>query len=136
MPSIVRYQPVSDSSTTYHIRYEPNHNTDEPRPIEIARIDGYHYYAIPDGYTLPEQHKEITLEPVVLDEATHAMLSKVSYRVQSINDAVRDRIAERYAISDEIKLLRTAPSAEFDAWNAYAEECRAWGKAEKAKLGL
>lgn len=136
MPSIVRYQPVSDAYTTYHIRYEQTMEHDAPRPIEIARMDGFHYYAIPDGYTLSEQHEQITLEPVVLDDVLHKALLQASYRVKSIDDAVRDRIAEKYSLTDEIKLLRTGPSAEFDAWNAYAEECRAWGKTEKAKLGL
>lgn len=49
---------------------------------------------------------------------------------------VRERIAERYPIHEEIKLLRTAPSQEFDAYNAYAEACREWGREQKAMLGL
>jgi hypothetical protein len=39
-------------------------------------------------------------------------------------------------LADEIKLLRTAPSPEMQAYDAYAEECRAWGRAQKAALGL
>jgi hypothetical protein len=33
-------------------------------------------------------------------------------------------------------MLRIAPSHETDAWNAHVEACRAWGRAERAKLGL
>jgi len=49
---------------------------------------------------------------------------------------VQEMIAALYSLTDEIKLLRTAPSPEFAAYNAHAESCRAWGRAEKAKLGL
>jgi hypothetical protein len=56
--------------------------------------------------------------------------------VRLINQRVQDAIAQRYSIADEIKLMRTAPSAEMTAYNAYAEDCRAWGRAEKSKLGL
>jgi hypothetical protein len=37
---------------------------------------------------------------------------------------------------DEIKLLRIGLSEESIAYNDYVEECRAWGRGEKAKLGL
>ena len=42
------------------------------------------------------------------------------------------------ALTDDRALcaLRTAPRAEMDAYNAWVEKCRAWGRAEKAKLGL
>ena len=43
---------------------------------------------------------------------------------------------EGASTADGIKLIRTAPSAEMDAYKAWAEKCRAWGRAEKAKLGL
>ena len=43
---------------------------------------------------------------------------------------------DRQRIMNEIKLLRTAPSAEFEAYNAHAEACRAWGREQKAALGL
>jgi len=43
-------------------------------------------------------------------------------------------IRELYSIEDEIKLLRTAPSPEFELWNAYVEDCRSWGRAQKALL--
>jgi hypothetical protein len=49
---------------------------------------------------------------------------------------VAAKIAEQYTTGDEIKLLRTAPSAEFEVYNAYVEDCRAWGRAQRAALGL
>lgn len=45
-------------------------------------------------------------------------------------------VAEQYSITDEIKLLRTAPSHEFDVYNDHAEACRQWGREQKALLGL
>lgn len=49
---------------------------------------------------------------------------------------VHAAIRERYSIEDELQLLRTAPSPEAVAYNAYVEECLSWGRAERAKLGL
>ena len=56
--------------------------------------------------------------------------------VRLIRQRVHAAIRERYSLEDELELLRTAPSAEAVAWNAYVEDCRAWGRAERAKLGL
>jgi len=33
-------------------------------------------------------------------------------------------------------MLRIGPSPETEAYNDWAEECRAWGRAERVKLGL
>ena len=55
---------------------------------------------------------------------------------QAIAAAVRQRIAAVYAIEDELQLLRTAPSPEFEVYNAYVEDCLAWGRAERARRGV
>ena len=65
------------------------------------------------------------------------MTSTNSYPLTSedaINQRVRDMTREQYSIEDEIKLLRTAPSPEFELWNAHVEDCRAWGREQKALL--
>lgn len=106
---------------------------------ELATIDGMTYVSLPDGATLStEQPQEVaeSIATVTLTDALHSTISAASPHVQLINERVRVLIAERYSYADEIKLLRTAPSPECVAYNAYAEECRAWGRAEKAKLGL
>lgn len=51
-----------------------------------------------------------------------------------INSRVVEMIRERYSIEDEIGLLRTGPSDESQQYDAYVEECRAWGRGEKAAL--
>lgn len=102
-------------------------------------MDGITYVSLPDGAALPSEQPEAIAASVAAATLTDALrdaIKATSPHVRLINERVREAIAERYAIADEIKLLRTAPSAECIAYNAYAEECRAWGRSEKAKLGL
>lgn len=106
---------------------------------ELATIDGITYVCLPDGATLPTvQPDEISasIQTVTLTPAQIAEIKAVSPHVHLINSRVSEQIAAEYSLADEIKLLRTAPSLEFEAYNAHAEACRAWGRAEKAKLGL
>ena len=53
----------------------------------------------------------------------------------AINRRVVELIRTRYSLEDEIGLLRTGPSDEAAAYDAWVEECRAWGRGEKEKLG-
>lgn len=57
-------------------------------------------------------------------------------KINQINAEVVGMIRMRYSVDDEIKMLRLAPSDESSAYNDYVEECRAWGRGEKAGLGL
>lgn len=56
-------------------------------------------------------------------------------KIDAINTKVVAMIRQQYSIDDEIQLLRTAPSAEFELWNAHVEACRDWGREQKALLG-
>lgn len=108
---------------------------------ELATLaDGTTYVCLPDGAVLPlDQPEEIAdsiIENVALTTAQIADIKAASPHVRLINRRVADMIAAEYSFADEIKLLRTAPSPEFETYNAHAEACRAWGRAEKAKLGL
>lgn len=78
------------------------------------------YIEVPDSITLPDN------QPVELIEA--------NMEEDKIDLQIVEKIRQRYSVNDEIKLLRTAPSAEATVWNAYVEECRAWGKVEKDKI--
>jgi len=116
---------------------------DDHHPIgtELATLpDGLTYVCLPDGITLPiDQPEEIAssiINPAILAPELVAELKAASPHIRLINQRVADAIAERYTTADEIKLLRTAPSTEFNTYNAFVEDCRAWGRAEKAKLGL
>lgn len=106
---------------------------------ELATVDGITYVHLPDGAELPtEQPAEIaaSISVVTPDAVLRDTIANASPHIRLIRAQVAEKIAERYSLGDEIKLLRTAPSAEFEAYNEYAEECRAWGRAQKAALGL
>ena len=109
---------------------------------ELALLqDGRTVVALFDGYTLPGNQPaaiaaSIEVLPNPLPADLSAAVKLASPHVRLINTRVQDAIAQRYSLADEIKLLRTAPSPEMSAYNAYAEDCRAWGRAEKAKFGL
>ena len=103
---------------------------------ELATVDGVTYVALPDGATLPAQPDEITVTPVTLTAEQKAAIASASPLVKVINDQVRESIAAKYSITDELRLIRTQPSADFTAYNAFVESCRADGRSKKAALGL
>ncbi|WP_396189833.1 hypothetical protein [Flavobacterium sp.] len=135
MSSIYKYRRITTegpNGTTLYFK-----NADEgDRALELAEVAGWHYVSVQDTAQLPEQPAEIEWQAVTLDAETKAAIMATSRAVQLINQGVVDQIRALYSVDDELKLLRTAPSAEFEAYNAHAEDCRAWGRAEKAKLGL
>lgn len=135
MTSIVSYQKFIDAQRTVEIRL-PEGDNNQRIGTELATIDGVTYVSLPEGAVLPAQPEEITVTPVTLTPDLKASISDVSPHVRLIRQLVSEKIAERYTTGDEIKLIRTAPSAEFEAYNAYAEDCRAWGREQKAALGL
>ena len=137
MTSIVSYRKAYDAHTTYTLA-TPDSQDDNLRCTELCTLDGTTYVAVPDGVTLPEQPPEIadSVQTVTLTPELREAICAASPHVALINARVRAAIAERYSMSDEIKLIRTAPSQEFDAYNAYVEDCRAWGRAQRAALGL
>jgi hypothetical protein len=135
MTFIVSYQKFIDDQRTVEIRLPEGDGT-QRIGTELATVDGVTYVSLPDGAVLPDQPEEITVKTVTLNPLLKEEISNASPHVRLIRQLVSDKIAERYSTGDEIKLIRTAPSAEFEAYNAYAEDCRAWGREEKAKLGL
>ena len=136
MTYIVRYQKHFDALTTKLIALPEDPETHGAIGTELATVDGVTYVALPDDAILPLQPAEITVEPVELTPELKAAISEASPHVRLIRERVAEKIAARYSVTDEIKLIRTAPSAEFELYNAYAEECRDWGREQKAELGL
>lgn len=136
MTYIVIYQKHFDALTTKLIALPEDPETHSPIGTELATVDGVTYVSLPDDAVLPEQPVEITVSAVELTPELKVAISEASPHVRLIRERVSAMIAARYSVTDEIKLIRTAPSAEFEVYNEFAEECRAWGRQQKAALGL
>lgn len=94
---------------------------------------------LPDGATLPaSQPPEIaaSIAAVTLTPVLRKAIAAASPQMRLIRATVAAKIAEQYSLQDEIKLIRTRPSAEFTEYSAYVEECRSLGAAQRAALGL
>lgn len=103
---------------------------------ELATMDGTTYVYVPDTVTLPAQPPEITVESVTLTPELLESIKAASPHVRLINARVVEKIRQKYSIDDELKMLRDTTDVEAPACTAYIKKCRAWGKAEKAKIGL
>ena len=106
---------------------------------ELCTIEGITYVSIPSDAAIDsDQHAEVigTMEVVALDLELSEKIKAASPHVALIDKRVCEKIADLYSFTDEIKLIRTAPSPEFDAYNEHAELCRQWGREQKALLGL
>jgi len=139
MPLIISYQKYIDAQITRILHLPEDPVTHNPIGTELATIDELTYVSLPDGVTLPaDQPAEIAanIQTVTLTPALRDAIKAASPHYQLINARVTEQIRTRYSADDEIKCLRIAPSTETDAWNAWVEECRAWGRAEKSALGL
>lgn len=128
----------------YIAKYQKRINRDTTKQLELPEGSyelltegGYTYVSIPSDAELSEvpNSKDLGAVVVPVDGELQKLLSH-SPHVQLINQRVKDKIAERYSITDEIELLRNAPSEEFDAYHTYAEECRQRGKEQKEALGI
>ena len=138
MPTLISYRKHIDALITRELRL-PEGENHQRLGQEIATLDGATYVSLPDGAVLPaDQPDEIaaSIETVTLTDTLREAIKAASPQVRLINTTVAEKIAASYSMADEIKLLRTAPSAEFEAYNAHAEACRAWGREQKAALGL
>ena len=140
MTKILRYQKVTDSYTTLTFA-EPDYNLLDTgdRITELCTVGPWTYLSIPSSLELPEQSELIaaSMEEIVApSEELKLEIRAASPHVKLINTRVVERIRQLYDVNDEIKMLRIAPSAESAVYNDYAEECREWGRQEKAKLGL
>lgn len=137
MAKILSYRKVTDEYTTYTLR-EPDYGEEDDHITELCTINGVTYVSVPDGMELPEQPEQIaeTLQEVELTDDLRKQIKKASPHIRLINQRVVEMIRDRYSVDDELKMLRLAPSDESTAYNDYVEECRAWGRQEKEKLGL
>lgn len=141
MPSLHAYRKVITAINTFDISL-PESAPGQRQGQEIATLaDGRTIICLDDGATLPaEQPAQIATSiealPSPLPAELRAQIMAASPHARLINQRVVEKIRAQYSVDDEIKMLRIAPSAETTAWNDHVEACRAWGRAERAKLGL
>jgi hypothetical protein len=141
MPSLIAYRKTITAINTFELRL-PESAPGQRQGQEIATLtDGRTIVCLDDGATLPpEQPAQIAASietlPSPLPVELRAQILAASPHARLISQRVVEKIRAEYSVDDEIKLLRIAPSAETTAWNDHAEACRAWGRAERAKLGL
>ncbi len=131
---------------TYIVSYRKSITRDTTKQLngpegstELCTLDGLTYVSIPADAAIDyDQPEEVlgTMEIVELDDEMRERICAESTHIALIRDRVRDKIAKLYSVHDEIKLIRTAPSHEFDVYNEHVEACRAWGREQKALLGL
>lgn len=116
---------------------------------ELAEFDGHAYVHVPEGATLPEQHAEIDWQAITPDPALMARIKAESRPVQLIAQAMAEKIRASYSIDDEMFFARIGVGAatgmyqptpdemqEMTVFGEFVESVRAWGRGERAKLGL
>lgn len=147
MTTIYKYQrittPGPDGTTLYFRNAD-----DAPRALELGELDSWHYVSVPDGASLPEQPVEIDWQLVTVDDDLRQRLMGTR-PLQMIAEAVVQRIRERYPLDEELFLNRIATGvanglyvyqdgeeAEVIAFGVWAEDCRQWGRQQRAELGL
>ncbi len=138
---MIAYRKVIDSVTTHTLRM-PEAPQGEQSGQELATLaDGRTVVVLFCAHTLLDNQPaaiadsiEVLASPLPTD--LRDAIREASPHVRLIDQRVVEQIRARYSMDDEIKLLRLAPSEETSAWNDFVEDCRAWGRAEKAKLGL
>jgi len=131
---IYKYKKITDKYTTYTI-VEPDYNimdNESKRVVELCTINGDTYISVPDDLTLPEQPKQITLEPVIITSELKEQIEKASPHMQLIKKRIKNKIAEKYSIEDELKIIRNKINGtdvdKYTEYNSYVESCIADGK--------
>lgn len=148
MAYIARYQKVVDNYTTYTLRL-PEDSQGNALAQEFCLLEKYTYVAVMDGVELPDQPEQIAVELVTLTDELRAQLKAASQHVRLINHRVVEKIREQYSVDDELKMARIVigklsgrytptekDNIDVGKYMALAQGARAWGAAEKAKLGL
>ena len=144
MAHIVSYQKQSDAYTVYQLA-APDGST------ELCTLDGVTYVAVPDE-ALPEQPTQIrasVVDPVTLTTELRESIKATSSHCQLIHERMETKIRDKYSLSDEQYFSRIASGAALglytfetgeagalQAFSAYIESVRQWGREQRALLGL
>ena len=93
-----------------------------------VRIDGSKEF-------LAHQHKECGVTEVTFEEIVSEL--KECRQYHDIDEIVKTMIHNRYTMDDEIKLIKMGiEHPEYIEYQAYVDECRAYGSAMKIDKGM
>lgn len=130
MSYIVSYQKNITSVITEVLIVHPD---GDENVTELCTVGGITYVSIPDGVEIdmdiqPECVKDSiqNLEKAKTPEELKALISEHSFHVKLIDERVRERIALKYPLHEEIKILRLALNGDdgindngLNTYNAY-----------------
>lgn len=121
----------------------------DTHPLELCTIGDVTYLSVPDRYVLSEQPTTIKFAPAVMTDDLRETIKANSRAVQLIAEEVQKRIRSKYSLEDEQYFARIGVGAALGAYTfltgeqeallafgTYVEECRQYGKAKRAELGL
>lgn len=141
---IYKYTKIVADSTTYIVKDVSNiddiDDTDEVshNVTELCTLDGETYIHV--AGELPTLAEQISVEPVTLTDALKQQIKDASPHVKLIRARVVDKIREKYTLNDELKIMSlyfiNPEDPLIQECSDYKESCRAWGRIEKAKIGL
>ena len=144
MTHIVSYQKQSDAYTVYQLN-APEGST------ELCTIDGVTYVSVPDD-DLPEQAAQISasiVNPVTLTTELREAIKAASPHCALIHERMEAKIRDKYNLSDEqyfsrissgaalgLYTFEAGESVALQAFGAYIESVRQWGREQRGQLGL
>lgn len=122
---------------------------DDLHCTELCTLDGITYLSVPDGLTLPEQPLEIELTPAALTPELREQIKASSPHAQLIAERMIQKIRAQYSVDDEMFFARigvgaatgmytptAAEMSDMQAFGAFVEDVRQWGRSERESLGL
>lgn len=125
---IYKYRKIHNDHTTYQAAGEYT---------ELCPLAGETYIYAAE---LPEQPEQITVEEIELTDDLKEQIKDASPHVRLIRQRVVEKIREKYSANDEMKIMSLyfldPTDPRIQECSDYKESCRAWGRAEKAKIGL
>ena len=118
---------------------------------ELCTIDGVTYVGVPDD-DLPEQAAQISasiVNPVTLTTELREAIKAASPHCALIHERMEAKIRDKYSLSDEQYFSRISSGAALgiytfeagelvalQAFGAYIESVRQWGREQRGQLGL
>jgi hypothetical protein len=106
-------------------------------------VEDYLYFSLPDEATIQDAEIEAIgslpeLEQNMYSVLTEPAIKDISPHYELVNKRVQEKIRSLYSLEDELKVqrLRETDPESFESYNQWCEECRAWGREQKALMGF